>query len=102
MLMDTLHSMVVPHFKRIWVISEADNVHICVGDEGPGIPVDERSRLFTQFGKLSARPTDGEHSTGLGLWIVKGIVEGHSGRILVRSKVGRGTTFKIIFPVSPD
>jgi signal transduction histidine kinase len=44
--------------------------------------------------------TKGEKGTGLGLWIVKGIVEGHSGRIQVRSIVRKGTIFKMIFPIS--
>jgi two-component system NtrC family sensor kinase len=43
--------------------------------------------------------TKGEKGTGLGLWIVKGIVEGHGGKIQVRSS-GKGTIFKLIFPVS--
>jgi signal transduction histidine kinase len=70
---------------------------LTVADTGAGIPPAIRPAIFDPFVS-----TKGEKGTGLGLWIVKGIVEGHSGRILVRSKVGRGTTFKIIFPVSPD
>ena len=71
--------------------------HLAVADTGVGIPPAVRPAIFDPFVS-----TKGEKGTGLGLWIVKGIVEGHSGCILVRSTVGRGTIFKIIFPVSPD
>ena len=78
---------------RIWMIQEGESVHICVGDEGPGIPVDERSRLFTQFGKLSTRPTDGEHSTGLGLWIVKHMINLQGGEVGVDCPPEGGSVF---------
>jgi two-component system, sensor histidine kinase and response regulator len=78
---------------RIWVIREANTVHICVGDEGPGIPAEERSRLFTQFGKLSTRPTDGEHSTGLGLWIVKHMINLQGGDVGVECPPEGGSVF---------
>ncbi len=78
---------------RIWIIQEDDSIHICVGDEGPGIPVDERSRLFTQFGKLSTRPTDGEHSTGLGLWIVKQMINLQGGQVGVECPPEGGSVF---------
>lgn len=68
---------------------------IGVSDTGCGIPREIRTTMFEPF-----VTTKGEKGTGLGLWIVKGIVESHSGRIQVRSTPGRGTTFKIIFPVS--
>ncbi len=80
---------------RIWVVSEGDRVTICVGDEGPGIPADERSRLFTQFGKLTARPTDGEHSTGLGLWIVKHMINLQGGDVGVDCPPEGGSVFWI-------
>jgi signal transduction histidine kinase len=68
---------------------------ITVADTGSGIPRDIRNTMFEPFVS-----TKGEKGTGLGLWIVKGIVEGHSGRIQVRSIVGKGTIFKMIFPIS--
>src|SRR5215467_6063388 len=71
------------------------HISVLVADTGSGIPPEVRNTMFDPFVS-----TKGEKGTGLGLWIVKGIVEGHSGRIQVRSSVGRGTTFKLIFPLS--
>jgi signal transduction histidine kinase len=71
------------------------HVSLMVVDTGSGIPKEIRHTMFEPFVS-----TKGEKGTGLGLWIVKGIVEGHSGKILVRSSVGRGTVFKLVFPVS--
>jgi signal transduction histidine kinase len=74
-------------------------VAIWVADQGQGIPEVEIPRLFTEFGRVSVRPTGGEKSTGLGLAIVKRIVEAHGGRIWVESQVGRGSTFIFTLPV---
>src|SRR6266566_2428952 len=68
---------------------------IVVADTGSGIPHEIRRTMFEPF-----VTTKGEKGTGLGLWIVKGIVENHSGRIQVRSSIGQSTIFKLIFPVS--
>jgi signal transduction histidine kinase len=70
-------------------------VSIVVCDTGSGIPPEIRSTMFEPF-----VTTKGEKGTGLGLWIVKGIVENHGGRIQVRSSIGKGTIFKLIFPIS--
>jgi signal transduction histidine kinase len=67
---------------------------IVVADTGCGVPTEIRNTMFEPFVS-----TKGEKGTGLGLWIVKGIVEGHGGKIQVRSS-GKGTIFKLIFPVS--
>jgi two-component system, OmpR family, sensor kinase len=72
---------------------------LSVRDEGPGIPVDEVKKLFRPFQKTSVRSTSGEKSTGLGLVIVRKIVEGHHGRIWVESEVGQGSTFSFALPV---
>ncbi|MBI1282495.1 MAG: response regulator [Anaerolineaceae bacterium] len=78
---------------RIWTDREGDTIQINVRDEGPGIPPAERSRLFTQFGKLSTRPTDGEHSTGLGLWIVKHMINLQGGEVGVDCPPEGGSIF---------
>ena len=71
---------------------------IDVADQGPGILPEDRHRLFTEFARLSARPTGGESSTGLGLAITKRIVEAHGGEIGVASEPGRGATFWFTLP----
>jgi signal transduction histidine kinase/DNA-binding NarL/FixJ family response regulator len=79
----------------------ADATVLRVQDEGPGLSEDDMSRLFGRFQRLSARPTGGESSTGLGLSIVKRIVELHGGRISAESNgVGRGATFMISLPAA--
>ncbi|MDT8323143.1 MAG: PAS domain-containing sensor histidine kinase [Bacteroidota bacterium] len=74
-------------------------VLLSVRDEGPGIPADEIDLLFRPFARTSVRSTGGERSTGLGLSIVKRIVEGHGGRIRADSVVGEGSTFTVHFPL---
>ncbi|HEV8523745.1 MAG TPA: ATP-binding protein [Terriglobales bacterium] len=69
-------------------------VRIVVADDGSGIPESMLHSIFEPF-----VTTKGEKGTGLGLWIVKGIIENHAGKIRVRSKPGRGTVFKIDLPV---
>ncbi len=77
------------------------HILIRVADEGPGLSEDDISRLFGRFQRLSARPTGGESSTGLGLSIVKRIVELHGGRVGAQSPgPGRGTTFTISLPAA--
>jgi signal transduction histidine kinase/CheY-like chemotaxis protein len=72
---------------------------ISLKDEGPGLSDDDMSRLFGRFQRLSAKPTAGESSTGLGLSIVKRIVELHDGTVSAESAgPGRGTTFTIRLP----
>jgi CheY-like chemotaxis protein/anti-sigma regulatory factor (Ser/Thr protein kinase) len=71
---------------------------VSVRDEGQGIPEADLSKLFKPFSKTSVRSTAGEQSTGLGLAIVRNIIEGHGGRIWVKSEVGRGSTFSFTLP----
>src|SRR5256714_1183955 len=71
-----------------------EEISLLVADTGCGIPKEIRTTMFEPF-----VTTKGEKGTGLGLWIVKGIVENHGGRIHVRSSPGKGTIFRIVFPV---
>jgi hypothetical protein len=78
--------------------SEDDMAQFSVRDQGQGIPPGDLNKLFGVFQKLSTRPTGGEKSTGLGLSIVKKIVDAHKGKIEVDSEVGKGTTFTVFLP----
>jgi signal transduction histidine kinase len=69
-------------------------VRILVADTGTGISRDLLQTMFEPFVS-----TKGEKGTGLGLWIVKGIIENHGGKLRVRSREGRGTAFKLELPV---
>jgi signal transduction histidine kinase len=70
-------------------------ISLSVADTGCGISPEIQKSMFEPFVS-----TKGEKGTGLGLWIVKGIVENHNGRIRVRSAVGKGTVINLIFPIS--
>jgi signal transduction histidine kinase len=69
-----------------------------VRDQGPGIPDNERDKLFKDFGRLSARPTGGEKSVGLGLAICRKIVEAHGGTITAENlpAPARGCEFRVV------
>jgi signal transduction histidine kinase len=73
--------------------SDAEKVRIEVEDEGEGISSNDMKRLFGKFARLSAQPTGGEHSTGLGLSIVKKMVEAMNGKVWCESELGRGARF---------
>lgn len=66
-----------------------------VEDEGPGFTEEDMEHAFERFRRLSARPTAGEGSTGLGLSIVKSLIEAMGGEIALQSEPGRGATFRI-------
>jgi signal transduction histidine kinase len=69
-------------------------------DQGPGLSPEDMGRVFGRFQRLSAKPTGGESSTGLGLSITKRIVDLHKGRIFVESagKAG-GAAFVVALPI---
>ncbi|MFF1923457.1 ATP-binding protein [Streptomyces sp. NPDC058221] len=75
--------------------SDEKGTAVTVSDEGPGIPEESMGRVFTRFWRGSKRG-----GTGLGLYIVKGIVEAHGGTIKVGRGPGGGAEFRFILPVS--
>lgn len=71
-------------------------IQCAVTDQGPGLTESDKTKLFKKFEKLSATPTGDEKSTGLGLYIVKNLVQQMGGTILLESEQGQGTTFKVL------
>jgi len=75
---------------------------VSVVDTGPGIPEQERTRIFEQFHQVDDTNTKAKGGTGLGLTIAKRIVEMHGGRIWVESTVGKGSTFQMELPIRAE
>ncbi|GHD60948.1 sensor histidine kinase [Jeongeupia chitinilytica] len=96
-------SKYAPHRSRIEIAAALSlgMVEIGVHDRGPGIAPHEMDKLFRKFGRLSAVPTGGEHTTGLGLSIVKRLAEEMGGGVRCDSLLGHGTTFTVSLP-QPD
>lgn len=91
-----------PWGKNIVVRIKQHNqaVRIQVEDQGPGISDEDMKRLFEKFARLSAQPTGGENSTGLGLSIVKKMVEGMNGKVWCESELGKGARFIVELPMA--
>ena len=71
-----------------------------VADQGPGIPLAEREQLFTEYARLSPRPTAGEESNGVGLSIVKQLVESQGGRVGADFPESGGSVFWLELPIA--
>ncbi len=76
-----------------------DYIVVEVKDTGPGLSEEDLRKAFKKGVRLSSQPTGGESSTGLGLWIIKKLVEAHKGRVWVKSAVGKGSTFCFSLPL---
>jgi signal transduction histidine kinase len=85
----------------VLVTHDEDNAIIRITDEGAGLSPEDLGRLFGRFQRLSAKPTAGESSTGLGLSIVKRIIDMHGGEVTAASPgPGQGSTFTITLPTT--
>lgn len=97
LIMNAIHAMPEGGTLRIGIASDDDRVKLTVADSGHGMPTDVLKKVFEpffttkEFGK----------GTGLGLTVVKGILEEHGGSIAVESQEGKGTTFTILLPTGP-
>jgi signal transduction histidine kinase len=85
----------------VLVNREQNKTVIRIADEGAGLSPEDLGRLFGRFQRLSAKPTAGESSTGLGLSIVKRIIDMHGGQVTADSAgPGQGSTFTVALPAT--
>lgn len=93
-----------PPVSRVSVgVSRADAlVRIAVVDQGPGIPTDQRERIFERFYRLDAARSRDTGGSGLGLAIVKHVAADHGGRVDVWSTPGKGATFTLVLPEAAE
>jgi len=82
---------------QVRLLQTKDKIRCEIQDEGPGLSDADQQKLFGKFTRLSPKPTAGEHSTGLGLFIVKKLVEAMKGQVWCESELGKGATFILEF-----
>jgi two-component system sensor histidine kinase/response regulator len=89
-----------PPHSDVWIETLVqDGIwQLTITDSGPGVPENERHRLFQPFGKASTKPTGGEASTGLGLWIVREMVHAQNGEVGVHFPSEGGSQFWVQLP----
>ena len=81
--------------------SHGDYVEIRVADHGIGIDPGEVAKIFDKFYRVKHPKTRQVIGTGLGLSLVKGLIEAHRGSVEVESQVGVGSTFRVFLPIAP-
>jgi len=90
-----------PRGKNIYIrLFKTENVIRCeIQDEGLGLSEADQAKLFGKFVRLTPRPSGDEHSTGLGLFIVKKLVHAMNSKVWCESQLGKGSTFIVEFPI---
>lgn len=89
-----------PAGTSIWIkgwVEEPRNIVISIRDEGVGIPKEEQNKLFERFFRAST--STGIAGTGIGLHLVKHLIDMHKGTILIQSEIGKGTEFIVTLPI---
>jgi len=84
------------------VNADADWLQVSIVDQGMGIPSDRLSRIFEKFERVDNRDTREVGGTGIGLFLVKHLVERHGGTVWAESEIGKGSTFSFRIPQEPD
>lgn len=84
------------------LLGENDTVRLSISDEGIGIPPADHERVFERFYRVDNRLARQTPGTGLGLYLVKAMVEAHGGRVWVESTAGHGSTFWVELPLGND
>ena len=90
-----------PVTVRVRLAGDGQTATVEVQDAGPGLSEEDQRELYGKFARLSARPTGGEASSGLGLSIVKRLAEMMNGQLECRSRLGEGATFSLTLPTAP-
>lgn len=88
--------------KNIYIKSYFNDTYVTfeVEDQGPGLSEKDQKQAFKKGKKLTPEPTGDEKRSGLGLWIVKNIIESHNGEVFLKSRVGYGSTFGFKLPLN--
>lgn len=106
-LLDNLFSNAVKYAPknsaiRIELTANEEELRFSIFNEGVGLSEEDKLRIFNKFSRLSAKPTGGESSTGLGLSIVKMLTEMHGGKIQAESDgIDKGVKFTLLLPTVP-
>jgi signal transduction histidine kinase len=87
---------------EVRLVPQGREVVFEVRDWGPGIPIDEQSRIFERFHRVGHYMTREPGGAGLGLYLAKRLVEAMGGRIWVSSRLGHGSVFSFALPVEPS
>ncbi len=86
----------------VQLLRSQDFAQVRIQDQGSGLSQEDQEHLFERFSKLSSIPTAGEHSTGLGLSIVKKLSEAMGGSVYCETELGAGCCFVVNFPLAKD
>jgi two-component system phosphate regulon sensor histidine kinase PhoR len=92
-----------PDGGHVWVSARGTdgNIEVSVKDEGVGIPEEHLDKIFARFHRVESGDSRRAGGTGIGLYLVKHLVEAHHGRIRVDSRVDQGSTFTFTIPLTP-
>lgn len=92
-----------PFGKKVFVKIYRDEsmIYCDIQDQGQGLSNLDQTKLFNKFTRLTPQPTNKEHSIGMGLFIVKKLIETLNGQVWCKSQLNQGTIFTVAFPTSP-